>query len=107
MGSEHGVMYREGPAFFARRMHEGMEPGPEMLVPEINDYMLEEIKDDLTLAVVDSELRMVGVVELDAPYNLRTSFRMAETDPLIKAIIQGLVLEVFVALGITQEVKVW
>ncbi len=104
MSGEYGVMYRVGPAFYTRRFEEGFELGPEMLVPEIYDYMLEEIGDDLTLAIVDSELQLLGTVELDAPQNLQWAFNEMEVDPELRVGMQDYLMQVFIALGLAQPV---
>lgn len=109
MGSEYGIMYRDGPAFFTRRLEDN-KLGPEMLVPEINDYMLEEIPDALHVGLVDGDLKLYGTIPLDVqhvPPTVRAVLKAADSDPQLMAGLAGMVIEMEIALGLTKEVKIW
>jgi len=109
VGSEYGIMYRNGPAFYTRRVLDGAKLGPEMLVPEILDYMLEEIPDDMTMAIVDSELKMLGTTGLeDRPgHHLKNILSDADQNEVLMQVMSAVVFSMMAALGLTQEVKVW
>ncbi len=106
MSGKYGIIYRDGPAFFVRRMEDGVL-GPEMLVPEILDYMLEEIPDALHIGLVDGEYKLYGTVPLDVnmdPPTVRAVLSKAEDDPQLMSGLVGMVIELQVTLGLTTPI---
>lgn len=109
MAGKYGIMYRDGPAFFTRWVLDESKLGPEMLVPDILDYMLEEIPDDMAVAIVDEELRMLGSAGLeDRPgHHLKNILADADQNEVLMQVMYGMVFEMLVSLGLTQAVKIW
>ncbi len=107
MSGEYGVIYRDGPAFFVRRLEDGARLGPEMLVPEILDYMLEEIPDGLHIGLVDGEYKLYGTVPVDVAWpnkTFRDVLKDADADPQLMSGLVGMVIELEIALGIATPI---